>query len=181
MLGALSKSDLYITDEGVKITNIASVTYHRDLDKLAEKAEDCHWKKLEYIFGNDMGTNFFVSACRTQLSNFCVVPRLSPPGRPIPPSPEETMIRLLWSKRNSIPAWLIKERLPLDGLDVHRSRRPKERGRKLLPPDDDEDKRQRDDTKVPKSDKPLAVFKSHNLNIHPYSRSASKRLVLAHE
>jgi len=117
------------------------------------------------------------------MSNFCVIPRLSTPGRLVPRSPEEDMIRLLWSKRNSVPAWLVKERLHLDGLDVHRNRRPRECERKFLPPDDDEDKLQKDDAKASKSDKPLSVFRSRNLNIslHPYYRPASKRLVLAQE
>lgn len=138
---------------------------------------------MERIFGGDLATSFFVSASRTQMSNFCVIPRLPTLGRPVPPSPEETMIRLLWSKRNSVPSWLVKERLPLDGLDVHRNRRPRECKRKFFPPDDDEDKLQKDGAKASKSDKPLSVFKSRNLNVslHPYSRPASKRLVLAQE
>ncbi|KAL4077753.1 hypothetical protein J3A83DRAFT_1653407 [Scleroderma citrinum] len=181
LLQGLSKWDLYITDQGVKITNIAAAHHFRDLDMLAEKAEVCHWQRLEKIFGSDMDTCNFVSACRTFRSSFCVIPRLPTPGRPVSLSPEEAVIRWIWSIQNST-AWLEEERRSPNALSVHRNRHQRERRRKFLPPDDDIDK-QGDNAKALTSDKPLAVFKSHNLNIrlHPYSRSASKRLVLAEE
>lgn len=181
LLGGLNRGDIYITDHGVKFTNIAAASYHRNLDELADEAEICHWNRLAQIFDYDLedGRCMTVSSSRPYRSFFFVIPRLPTPGRPVRLTHEEMMLRWTWATQNTYPQPKVARFPRLTGNS--RQEKCPERGVISLPPDDDSET-QRNRVKVT-GENSSTVSRRYHLNIrsHPYPRSGFRRLLLPQE
>lgn len=97
LLGSLVPHDILITEEGVRFLNISAVRFHKDHDKLAAEAETSHWGDLAKTFGSGMITPYVPLGSRGRDSLSYVIPRLPSPGRPVFSTPEQAMMRFVWS------------------------------------------------------------------------------------
>ena len=90
--------DIYITEQGVRFANASSAKYYQDRDELAEEAE-VMWETLTDIFTHvdDGSLKGLLSGSRSIGSSALIVPRLPSPSHPLALTPEEAIIRWVWS------------------------------------------------------------------------------------
>ncbi|KAH7882777.1 hypothetical protein F5I97DRAFT_1931378 [Phlebopus sp. FC_14] len=184
----LLRSDLYITKQGVRFTNICSMLWFKDHDKLAEEAEFYHWQSLAQIFDEELNSPFVPSLSSSRgISSSCyVIPRLPSPGRPVLSTPAQAIINLAWSIAISDEWYNVPEALARladlyrrpkrSQTTARRNKRVKGDGRALLPPDDILEKQTR--SLEPPSDEPLVVTRPYNPGNRPHPYSAPRRLLL---
>ncbi|EGO03028.1 hypothetical protein SERLA73DRAFT_176533 [Serpula lacrymans var. lacrymans S7.3] len=95
--GGLLEDNIYVTDQGIRFTNLSAVTYYHDRDELAKEAEILHWKILARIFDVQVDSNDRIGPIRNIKTNTIVIPRLPTPDRPLSATQELAMMHLIWS------------------------------------------------------------------------------------
>ncbi|KIJ64388.1 hypothetical protein HYDPIDRAFT_112397 [Hydnomerulius pinastri MD-312] len=186
------RSEIYITDQGVRFSDICGVKWYKDHDKLAKIAETTVWEVLADMFDNldDDPVAGQLNASRYLRGGTYVIPRLPTPGRPVSLSPEQSMIHLAWSiaisdelcrsNFTSIAKLQYLYRPSKHSSTARRDKRAKSGNRALLPPDDVLEG-QAHLLRTP-ADESLVISLQHygsSARTHPYARPTSKRLLLA--
>lgn len=183
--------DIYITERGVCFADASNAKYYRDRDALAEEAK-VTWKTLADIF-NHMDDNHLrgrLTGSRSLSSSAFIIPRLPSPGRPITLTPQEAIIRWVWSITTSdefcqghtfIKLHMLYRSSEHSAIATRRDKRIKGDNRALLPPDDFSGELEASVTRVVSLDEPLVVNRCRVARHHPYARPTSKRLLLPQE
>ncbi|KAF8551569.1 hypothetical protein OG21DRAFT_262963 [Imleria badia] len=162
--------DIYITERGVRFASASSAKYHRDRDALAEEAKYM-WDILEKIFSHmdDDPLRGWLVGSRSQGSSAFIIPRLPSPGRLITLTPDEAIIRWVWSIATSDEfcrfhaCALINLHMlyrPSAHRATRRDKRIKGNNRTVLPPDDFSGELGTSLARVGPVDKPLVVASS---------------------
>jgi hypothetical protein len=173
----------------VRFTDASSAKYYRDRDALAEEAK-LTWKALADIFNHmdDDPLRGRLTGSRSLSSSAVIIPRLPSPGRPITLTPQEAIIRWVWSITTSDEFCQGHTFIKLHMLyrssersETRRDKRIKGDNRALLPPDDFSGELEPSVAKVVSLDEPLVVNRYSVARHHPYARPTSKRLLLPQE
>ncbi|KAG8215335.1 hypothetical protein J3R82DRAFT_8929 [Butyriboletus roseoflavus] len=180
--------DIYITEQGVRFASASTAKYYRDRDALAEEAKFT-WKILGDMFDHmdDEPFGVWLSGSRSMGSNAFIIPRLPSPGRPITMTPEEAIIRWVWSVTTSDEfcrfqgCAFVKLQMLYRSPEhsaTRRDKRIKGDSRALLPPDDISGNLGTSVARTQSVDEPLIVNRGPLARWHPYARPTSKRLRL---
>ena len=181
--------DIYITERGVRFANASSAKYYQDRDELAREAE-VMWETLTDIFTHvdDGSLKGPLSGSRSIASSALIVPRLPSPSHPLALTPEEAIIRWVWSITISDeyvgrPTYAFRKLYALystsEDSATRRGKGVKGDGKALLPPDDSLGDLEASVTSTELMDRPH--FVSRIARHHPYARRASRRLLLPPE
>ncbi|KAH0834087.1 hypothetical protein J3R83DRAFT_11372 [Lanmaoa asiatica] len=183
--------DIYITKRGVRFASASSAKHYRDRDTLAEEAKFT-WQTLADIFNHmeDESLRGRLSGSRSMGSSAFIIPRLPSPGRPLTLTPEEAIIRWVWSITTSdqfcrFQGYAFMKLRTLyrssEHLPNRRDKRIKGDSRALLPPDDFSGDLEVSGARIESVDEPLIVNRGLVARRHPYARPTSKRLLLPQE
>lgn len=172
----------------MRFASASSAQYYRDRDALAEEA-GFTWKTLSDIFNHMDGDPLRgqLIGSRSMGSNAFIIPRLPSPGRPMTPTPEDAIIRWVWSITTSDEfcrlqccAFIKLQTLyrSSEHPPTRRDMRIKGDNRTLLPPDDFSGRLETSSARIQCVDEPLIVRHGAVARWHPYARPRSKRLLL---
>ena len=184
-------ADIYITARGVRFASASSAKYYQDRDVLAKEAEFM-WETLANIFDHMDDDPLKDRLVGSRLLGSCgfIIPRLPSPGRPIATTPEEAIIRWIWSITLSDECYYFndlafKKLHALYGSSersvTRREKRIKGDNRALLPPDDFSCDLGVAVARTGSMDKPLVANRASVARQHPYARPRSTRLLLPKE
>lgn len=175
----------------MRFASASSAKYHRDRDALAEEAKFM-WKTLENIFNHmdDDPLRGRLTGSRSMGSSAFIIPRLPSPSCPITSTPEDAIIRWVWSIVTSDGFCrfqgcafinLYTPHRPSAHSATRREKRIKGDSRALLPPDDFSSELEASATRIGSVDEPLIVNRISVARHHPYARPMSRRLLLPQE
>jgi len=179
------RSNIYITERGVRFASASTAKYYQDHDELAREAEFA-WKALIGIFAHvdDGPLQGQLSGSRSTGSSAFIMPRLPSPNHPVALTAEEAIIRWVWSITTSdefccFLGYAFRKLHSLYSFSEHsatrRGKRVKGDGRALLPPDDSSGDLEASAASIESTDEPVV---SRIARYHPSACRTSRRLLL---